>query len=77
MGIHSPTWELEGKKKQENQISDWEDIEAGDKDPLIIISEEEIYDTQGRCTNKNPHTRRKSPRRKRGVGSRKGPARKE
>ena len=39
LGIYSPTWELEDKDRQDNQISDWEDIEAGDKDPLIIINE--------------------------------------
>ena len=39
LGFYSSTWELEGEDRQDNQISDWEDIEAGDKDPLIIINE--------------------------------------
>ena len=47
LGIYSPTWELEGEDGQDNQISDWEDIEAGDEDPLIIINEDEKYEIQG------------------------------
>ena len=39
LGFYSSTWELEGEDRQDNQLSDWEDIEAGDKDPLIIINE--------------------------------------
>ena len=47
LGLYSPTWELEGEDMQDNQVSDWEDIEAGDADPLILKEENEKYETQG------------------------------
>ena len=47
LGLYSPKWEPGGEDMQETQVSDREDTEAGDADPLIIKEEDEKYETQG------------------------------
>ena len=77
LGLCSPTWELEGEDMQDNQVSDWEDIEAGDADPLILKEEDEKMRHRERPKNKKPPPRTNPPGRKREEDSWKGPPRKE
>ena len=66
LGLCSPTWELEGEDMQDNQVSDWEDIEAGDTDPLILKQEDEKYETQGEAQEQEAPSEDKSPGEKKG-----------